>query len=255
MTWLRVFHAEILKIKRTIALKMVLAFPTVVVLLILFLVSQAPFSTLEREGMNDLWTELARVNLKIWALLMLPLYMTLESVLVAGLDHSENQWKALLARPVPRWTLYATKLVIVLAMVAAATLVLLLGVLLSGAILPRLQPEVVFRPPVPWLAMLRDGALVVALLFLALTIQQWVSLRWRSFSVAVGFGIVASVLGFFATTARHIDSWPQYFPWALPMLIPDKRLEHIEAVLVASCLMGLVAAAAGCWDFCRRDVT
>jgi hypothetical protein len=44
MTIVRVLHAESLKMKRTIALKMVVAAPATVVLLILFLVSQAPFS-------------------------------------------------------------------------------------------------------------------------------------------------------------------------------------------------------------------
>ena len=58
--------------------------------------------------------------------------------LVAGLDHSENHWKSLLARPVPRWTLYVAKLIVVTALLAASAFVLLCGILIDGAILPRL---------------------------------------------------------------------------------------------------------------------
>jgi hypothetical protein len=255
MTLLRALHSEVLKLKRTMALKMTVLSPAIVVLLILFIASQSPFTTLHRNGNGKEWTELARQNLWIWALLMLPLYITLESALVAGLDHSENQWKSLLARPVPRWTLYVAKLIVVMAMTAIATLALLLGILLEGAILPRLQSEAAFGFPVPWTTIFRDGAEISGSVFLALTIQHWVSLRWRSFSVAMGTGIVATVLSFFAAgVARKIDSWPQYFPWALPMVMQEGRVHHLEQALLISFAVGLVIVVAGCWDFCRREV-
>ena len=139
MSLLRVLHAETLKMRRTIALKMVVLAPGAVVLLILFLASQAPFSMLHRRGIGNEWMALTRLTLFFWALLMMPLYITLEAALVAGLDHSENQWKGLFARPVPRWTLYIAKLIVVVAMTAAATLVLLCGILMDGTILPRLE--------------------------------------------------------------------------------------------------------------------
>jgi hypothetical protein len=254
MTLLRALHAEMLKMKRTIALKMVVLSPAIVVLVILFVASQSPFTVLHLHGNNE-WTELARANLRFWAMLMLPLYITLECALIAGLDHSENQWKSLLARPLPRWTLYVAKLTIILAMTAAAMLVLLSGILMDGAILTGLQKEAAFQLPVPWAAIFRDGAQVLGLMFLAVTIQHWVSLRWSSFPVAVGIGIVASVIGFFAGVARKIDSWPQFFPWALPMLVDEGRIHNIQTGLAISGALGLIVAVAGCWDFCRREVT
>ena len=36
----------------------------------------------------------------------------IETALIAGLDHSENQWKNILALPVPRWTIYIGKLLV-----------------------------------------------------------------------------------------------------------------------------------------------
>jgi hypothetical protein len=210
---------------------------------------------LHRNGIKDEWTGLASLSLFFWALLMMPLYVTLESALVAGLDHSENHWKSLLARPVPRWTLHMAKLIVVIIMTAVATLVLLGGILLSGAILPRIQPEVTFGFPVPWRAMMRDCAQTTGLMFLPLTIQQWVSLRWRSFSVATGTGIVATVIAFCAVAAsRQIPGWPQYFPWALPMLVLARHPLHIGATLAISSALGLVVAVASCWDFCSREV-
>jgi len=120
---------------------------------------------------------------------MLPLYITLETALLAGLDHSENQWKSLLARPLPRWSFYAAKLLFVLALTAAGTVALVIGILLNAAILPHVQPQLVFALPIPWLDIVRKGAEVFGLAFLLLAIQNWVALRWKPFSVAVGIGI------------------------------------------------------------------
>jgi hypothetical protein len=255
MTLVRVLHAEALKMKRTIALKMVVIAPAVIVLLVLFMASQAPYSMLRSNGHSEEWTRLARSNLRFWGFLMLPLYLALQTALLAGLDHADNQWKSLLARPVPRWTLYVAKLMVVVAMTAASTVVLLCGILVTGAILPRLQPELLFAAPIPWAAIFRDGWQMAGLALLALTIQHWVSLRWRSFSVAIGVGMVATVAGIFAVAAgSQVGGWPQYFPWALPMLVQSNRPHDIGAVLLISGAAAVIVAAAGCLDFCRREV-
>jgi len=255
MTLARALHAEVLKMKRTMALKMVVLAPALIVVLVLFIASQAPHTMLHRTGPRHEWAELTRLTLQFWAALMMPLYITLETALMASLDHSENQWKSLLARPVPRWTLYGAKLMVATAMTAAATLALLCGILMDGAILPRIQSGVVFGFPAPWAAIFRDGAQVAGLAFLALAIQHWVSLRWRSFSVAVGAGIVAMVAGIFAYAAgQQGGGWPQYFPWALPMMVMGKEPRHIAAALWIGAAAGLAVTVAGCWDFCRREV-
>jgi hypothetical protein len=102
MTLLRVLFAELLKMKRTIALALVVIAPFAVGTLILFAVAQAPFSMLRvRNAAGSQWMELARLNLELWGALMLPLFITIETALIAGLDHSENQWKILFAAPGP----------------------------------------------------------------------------------------------------------------------------------------------------------
>jgi lantibiotic transport system permease protein len=253
---LRVLHAEVLKLKRTIALKMVVLAPAVIVLLVLFIASQAPFSMVNRYGAHEAWLRLLQINLRLWALLMMPLLIALESALVASVDHSQNQWKSLMARPVPRWSFYVAKLIVVAAMTAASSVVLLCGILMDGAILPHIQPELVFGFPLPWGPMLHDWAYVTGLAFLALTLQHWVSLRWRSFSVAIGTGIVATVTGFFAAlaTAQIGGGWPRYFPWSLPMLTLADVHPNLNLVLCAGFISGTLVAIAGCLDFCRLEV-
>jgi len=254
MTLLRVLYAESLKMKRTIALKMVILAPAAVASLVFFMAVNAPFSTIRRGGSGGEWAGLAQNTFMFWAALMMPLYITLEAALVAGLDHSENQWKALMARPAPRWTWYVAKLIVLVLMLTASVTVLEFGIVISGTILPRLQPELHFASPIPWGPMMRMGAQIAGLAFLSVSIQHWVSLRWRSFSVAIGAGIVAMVIGYVATMATfRTPDWPQYFPWSLPMLVLSRHPESAELALWISLVVGLILSAAGCLDFCRRE--
>src|SRR5271155_348592 len=91
---MRALHAEMLKLKGTTALKIVVLFPLIVALLEFFAVSQAPFSSVNRDGIQYEWAALTLGILRPWGLLMMPLFIALECALVAGLDHSGNQWKS-----------------------------------------------------------------------------------------------------------------------------------------------------------------
>jgi len=79
MMFVRVLHAEILKMRRTIAWKMAILAPGIVVLLAFFAAWQAPFSTINRFGSKQEWEALTRFCMRFWAILMLPLYIMLQS--------------------------------------------------------------------------------------------------------------------------------------------------------------------------------
>lgn len=254
MIFLRVLRTERMKLRRTFALKMAVLAPVAVVILLLFIASQSPYTLLRRTGLND-WVALAHVNFFFWGILMLPLYITLETSLVAGVDHAGNQWKSLFARPVPRWTTYIAKLIIVMAMAIFSTMILLTGVIASGTLLPHLQTEAKFEFPIPWVSLLRKSAQMTALGFLALTIQHWISLRWRSFAVSTGIGIVAMVVGYaMALASQPNGGLTQYYPWALPMLVLARWTVNLEAVLWISTMLGCAVTVVGCAEFCRREL-
>lgn len=93
-------------------------------LLAFFAAWQAPFSTINRSGPSQEWAALTRFCMRLWAILMLPLYIVLQSALLAGLDHAGGQWRSILARPLSRWTFYATKLTFVIGLAVAGSALL-----------------------------------------------------------------------------------------------------------------------------------
>jgi hypothetical protein len=162
-----------------------------------------------------------------------------------------------LCAPCARWTFYVAKLILVVLLIGSGTLLLMLGILLDGAVLPHFQGQLTFKPPFPWRDIFSEAGTIVSLAFLALAIQHWISLRWRAFSVAVGSGAFATVMGYFAAvaTSQQNGSWMQYFPWTLPATQVLARTQpSIETPLLASVGFGIAVSVIGCVDFCRRDV-
>ena len=95
-----------------------------------------------------------------------------------------------------------------------------------------------------------------SLAFLALTLQHWISLRWRSFSASTGAGIVAMVIGYGMVIAGGQNgAWPAYFPWSLPMLVLATWPVVIPAVLLVSTLVACLVTTVGCIEFSSREIT
>src|SRR5258708_39860239 len=125
---LRALSAETLKLKRTLAVWVVAGAPMVVILLTVLVLLNPPRGSTQVDvlkGMNQ-------GSIGVWAVFMLPLFIVLETALVSAIDHNSKSWKHLYAMPIPRWAIYTAKLFAGLALTAASTLVLWLGLVVTG---------------------------------------------------------------------------------------------------------------------------
>jgi hypothetical protein len=248
----RVLSTECLKLKRTLALWMVLVTPMVVIALQFFVAyHNAPLTI--RLG-KDVWTPMVRQTVQAWTLLMLPLFVTLETSLLAGLENAGNNWKSLLALPAPRWTIYFSKLTVTICLLWAAHAVLVGGTIAGGMLLKLLRPGInlagmplgLFVPPMVTVSLCA---------LLGVTIQHWVSLRWHSYPVALGFGMCAMITGVFAAQSENFAPW---FPWSLPMAAVMTKVAagvSVERIAIWAIVGAVVAACAGCQEFVRREIS
>jgi hypothetical protein len=227
---------------------MVLVSPLVMILLE-FAIAAKGARVFIAEG-KDAWPPMVRQTVEVWTLLMMPMFVTLETSLLAGLENTGKNWKSLLALPAPRWTIYVSKLVVTISLLWAAHVVLIVGTIGSGMLLKSLYPSLSLgsmplRPfVVPMLTVSVSALLAVA-------IQHWVSLRWPSYTVAMGFGMCAMIMGIFAVQSALLGSW---FPWSLPIrAVLDTGGGQARIIAVAG-IGAVIAATIGCWGFVRREI-
>lgn len=243
----RSLTAEVLKLKRTLALWMVFIAPLAIAGFIFAV-------TLSRElndASPDPWDQFSSIVLTLWGLLMLPLFVALEMALLGGLESTEKQWKHLFVLAIPRPALYGAKLLVGLGLIGLSTLVLWGGMLAAGWGLRWLRPDLGFAAPAPWLSMLQAVGRTYLAAWLVLALHLWLSLRWQSITLALGIGMTATVLGAFLIRSAR---WSPWYPWVLPgVTLLGTPSGQAQALLLGG-IGGLVAALLGCWDVVRRDV-
>ena len=248
---IRAISAEMMKMKRTLALRMVLIAPLVVVGLLFLQIYMQDSPKRRPLAGDEAWMSLATAVTNLWSFLMLPLFITLEAALLGGLEHGEKQWKHLFALPVPRWTIYVAKLFVCVALIAASTIVLWAGTIAAGLALQQILPAAGNMGFAPWAAMLRLAMLPWLAAWLIIALQIWVSLRWRSFPVSVGFGMTGTVIGFIVMQS---DKWGKFYPWALPLTTIAGEGKNMPFAVTYGIIGGIVGGLLGCWEMTRRDV-
>ena len=217
--------AEILKLRRSLALMLCLAAPSCVVILNFLM-------ALERDGP----AEMAMFSLggsALWAFAMLPLTVTALSVLMAQMEHGPRTWDHLLTLPRARPHLFLAKALVMMGLVAAMTIFLLAGIVATAAVLPSLHPVNGGELDVKALAL--TLARMTAAAGLVCMLQLWVALRFRSFVPPLVFGIAGTFVAVAATSAKQ----GLYFPWLMAVNVLAAEPERQQLAIEMGGLGGL----------------
>ena len=244
MSLLRALHAELLKLKRTLAFRVIFVLPLLIALLQFLVILRT--KTYAR-GFN-LWQTHPTNSFQIWAVFMMPLLIALVTALLNGIEHSDKQWKHLFALPVPRYAVYFAKLIVAQGLILTSTLVLGVFTVIVGVAGMYLRPELASAGPVPYVWLAQQVTFVWLASWLIIAIHTWISMRWSGFPIALGAGIGGTFFALFAASA----SLGKYYPWLLPMNIFVEG--RFAAALWLGVAGGIVAALLGCFEFIRRDV-
>lgn len=247
---LRALRAERLKLRGTLASWMCLIAPALVVLVVV-LQSLASKGSGATRAPEESWLMFAQGTMGLWAFLMLPLFVTLQAALLAGLEHGAQQWKHLLALPLPRSVHYLAKLLVLAAMVIAANLVMVVLIALAGKLLLLVNPgRFTLSTTPPWVFLLSRAGAICAATMLIVALHTWIAIRWSSFTVAVATGMTATVAGFLIGQSAVYGPW---YPWTMPVQVLAGEGEKIGLVVATGLVAGSAVALAGLWNFLRRD--
>lgn len=256
----RALGAELLKLKRTLALWAALLVPAAVVLLFFLNYARPGGANLIPQG-ADAWLWVTQNALILWSLVMLPPFVALETALLGALEHNNGGWKHLFALPLPRAAVYAAKLVVGTALVGLAMASLGVWLWLAGVAINALNPGTGFGAPFPWTGV--GGMLAATYLaaWLMIATHTWFALRWGSFVGPIAVGIV---MVFVTLVVSQTRLW-WLSPWALPGNVEGLLYTWLAAgegpglgpvlrVLAASLGGFVLAGFAGGREVVRRDV-
>ena len=227
-------RSERLKLSHSLALRLAFIAPLVVALIHFASFWQrdaALWATVD-----DPWNIYLLNLMVIWNLLMQPLFITLQTALLGGLEHGTNGWKHLFALPIARGAVYGAKQIMALGIAALSALVLAAVAVPSGLIMGSLHPAShLSLDTLPWL-MLGKTALFSFLASWAITaFHSWVGMRSSSFVVACSVGIGATVAGVLIVGSDYAP----FFPWCLAGVVSEGIGTGDPSLLLQTLLLGI----------------
>ena len=250
MAWALV-TAEGIKLRRSAAMRLALAAP--VLLFVLELLTMFARGHMNATDPKVLWRELLSFGWILWLGLFAPALITFEAICLAGLEHGGHQWKQLFAMPVPRWGIFAVKMLACAALVggsfAAFTATSAGAVLMFSA-----ARGLGLAAAMPWLGILATAAKAYAACWLLIVVHTWLSVRFPGFAVPAGIAFAAVLAGYLMLSANpRAFGW--WYPWTLAISVRPEGLYEAHYPLLPALvggLGGLLLAPVAAWDLGRR---
>lgn len=218
---LNILGIEILKMKRTLGFWLTLVAPLAMASLECLVMWSQGESMIDFADGN-IWLWHTKYILTLWGLLVLPLFVTLETALLASWEHKNQVWKVVYTLPIPRWMVVSAKQFSALVLMGISQVVLWAGTLVTGILLSQVRPDLGFKAPVPWLAMLGYNTIIYLVSWLIIAVHSTLSLQWNNFVVAMAAGILATMSGVFFVRSDYAP----YYPWAMAGLVANNLIEN-----------------------------
>jgi len=239
---IRVLIVELRKLNRSLAAALAIAAPGLIAVFTFFNMLRG-----KTPQPWDMWMVSAA---GIWAFFMLPMSVTALTALIAHMEHGPRTWDHLRALPLPRWTIYAAKILsvfLVLALMSVGVFAFTwAAVKLAVVIKPELAPTGVFDASAYLTAL---GRMYLAAT-LVVVIQLWISLRWSSFVPGLVVGIGGTFFAVVATAAKV----GVFLPWQMPVNMLATEGWRMQTALGLGFGGGLVLLALMLWHLSRREV-
>lgn len=228
--------AELLKLKRSMAIVLMVLGPVGVVALVsVNFLLRYDYLISQYEG--RLWPGLLE-NISALAPIAVLQGAALLASLLAGSEHRTHAWKQLLALPVTRFSVFLSKFLICAGLLLVSSALLAAGTFLLGGLL-----GFGWHPPVGKLLLVSFHPVLAAMAVTAL--QLWLSVVLRNQAIPLTVGIIGTMVGMF------YFSLPDWVMWKWVML-PEASAggRYILYGLLAGAGFLLIGAA----HFGRRDV-
>ena len=250
-SWRALATAEAIKVRRAAPAALALAAP--LLLFVFELLTLFARRTINQANPARLWNDFLGFSWVMWLGLFAPALVVFLAISMVGQEHGGRQWKQLFCYPVPRWRLFAIKMLFCGLLLAVSFLLFaitsVVGVLMfSGA------RGLGLAATTPWADVLLTTLQAYLASWLLIVVHIWLSVRFRGFAVPAGIAFAAILFGFLLlNVSREAFGW--WYPWTLPLNVRPNGL-YSPGASFAPWLFGSVAALAlapvASWDLGRR---
>lgn len=246
---------ELKKIKSTASLQLALisGFFIPVIYFIYYLTKYT--SLIPSEGVNP-WEKFISEQFRNTAPFLLPILFILQTSLVAQIEHRVNGFKYIFTQPVQRWKVYLSKMMTVILVLLISFISFALLLYCSGSLVGSIHKELMFNEyPFPWVWVLSFLSTVFIANLGILSIQFWMSLRFKNFIVPIGIGMVLLVTGLIVYRAEESLYMPYSYSIHGMILATNDHSNWFPGQIGWYSLgVFMLFTTIGCWEITRKNI-
>ncbi|MBI9050184.1 MAG: ABC transporter permease [Anaerolineaceae bacterium] len=210
INWINLFIAETMKQKRSLTI-VVIALAPILMFIFNFMIGLGGYYGTKAYG-SEIVDTVINNSLNLWALIMLPMALSLLAALNANVEFRNNQWKQIYAFPVPTWKIMTVKWVINVAMSAMAHIFHLVLMLAAAFVLVTLNGHS-FVGAMDYVYVFQHILVIFLASIMIVTIQTILALVFDNFLLVMALGTGLMISNYFVAQS----SYGYLSPWSHPM--------------------------------------
>jgi hypothetical protein len=216
MMFVATFRTELIKIKRSAALWVVIlgaGFIPFVIMLSYVLQPRQNMKRLARYNPNP-WIHHMENIWQSFSVFLLPLFIILICSLITQIEYKNNTWKQVYASPQSFGTIYFSKLGTVILMILLLFLLFNLFTIGAAIVANLFYPAYgFFDYSFSGVKLLQLNLLTIIATLGIIGIQYFLSMRFKNFIIPVGIGMACLIVTMMAMGWKHIFKIPYAFPF------------------------------------------
>lgn len=206
-------RAEIIKNRRGAAFWMCLIGAAFLPLIYFLVYNLKPDRNYDRMAANP-WVVHFQEGWQGFSIFLLPMFVILTCSLIVQVEYKNNTWKQVFASPLSTGNIFFSKYIGILVMVLFLLLMFNAFLLLAGVLTDVFHPKYTFlETKVEWGKLMNRTLKSFISLLAVVSIQYWLSLRFRNFIVPIAIGLAMLVVSMTLMSWEHIDKVPYAFPF------------------------------------------
>jgi hypothetical protein len=208
--WINLFIAETIKQKRSLSWA-VIALAPLLMFIFNFMIGLSGYYGTKANG-SEIMDTILNNSLNLWALIMLPVALSLLAALNANVEFCNNQWKHIYSLPIPTWKIMSVKWVINIALSAIAHFLHFALMITAGFILVTINGHS-FAGAVDYVYLFQHIFIIFLGSIMIVTIQTILALIFDNFLLVMSLGTGLMISNYFIAQSR----FGYLSPWAHPM--------------------------------------
>ena len=235
--WINLFIAETMKQKRSLTGLVIILAP-VLMFIFNFMIGLGGYYGTKTNG-TEIMDTILNNSLNLWALIMLPMALSLLAALNANVEFRNNQWKHIHVLSTPPWKVMLVKWVSNIAMSAMTHFFHFALIITAGFILVTINGHS-FAGAVDYIYLFQHICIIFLASILVVTIQTILALIFDNFLLVMALGTVLMISNYFVAQSR----FGFLSPWAHPMRLHRYMVEDIYfwPIMVMNTLGSLIFA-------------